>query len=172
MKVLAVTILLAFLAGVCSYPVESLDEDDFLKEEFDYFYNLELVEKLELVGDDDNLTDEDVNEIVNGMEESPGMDEILDKMLLQGSLLEEVLDELTGPQGSGVLKESLDAGTDFSSSLLYEILYWLFLSCFIVMLVTSVVMTAKYILDNPRQSSSVRIKKDLDFVFLPSRSRI
>ena len=171
--ILALTLLIsASLLEVSSLPFASDSmEDDFMKEEFDYFYNLELVEKLELVGDDNQLTNEDVNRIVNEEDDHPGMDEILDKMLLQGSLLEEVLNELTVPQRNTHLKESSDLATDFSSSLLYEILYWLFLACFIVMLLTSVLMTAKYILDNPRHGITVNSKRDMDFVFLP-RSRI
>ena len=147
-------------------------EDDFLEEEFDYFYNLELVERLELVGDDNEVTDEEVNKIVNDFVDSPDMDGILDKMQLQGTLMEEVLSELDGPSGGVVLTESSDFRPDFSSSLLYEILYWLFLACFIVMLTFSLLMTTKYILDNPRHGDLIQIKKDMDFVFLPTRSRI
>jgi len=160
--ILALTVFItASLLEVSSLPFASDSmEDNFAQEEFDYFYNLELVEKLELVRDDTQLTNEDVNRIVNDEDDSPGMDEILDKMLLQGSLLEEVLNELSVPQRNTDLKESSDLATDFSSSLLYEILYWLFLACFIVMLLTSVLMTAKYILDNPRHGITVNTNKD------------
>ena len=170
--ILALTILITCLSEARSLPfaTDSM-EDDFLEEEFDYFYNLELVEKLELVGGDTELTNEDVNKIVNDEDNSPEMDEILDKMLLQGSLLEEVLNELTVPDSSTHLRESQQIVTDFSSSLLYEILYWLFLASFIVMLLTSVLLTAKYILDNPSQGLTVNTKRDTDFVFLP-RSRL
>ena len=176
MKTLAVTFLLTSLAAVgrgATLPAFSNSlEDDFLEEEFEYFYNMELVEKLELVGEDNKLTNEDVNKIVNDLDDSPEMDEILDKMRLQGSLLESVLSELGGSSDGVVLMEGSDVSSDFSASLLYEILYWLFLACFIVMLTFSLLMTTKYILDNPRSGSSIQIKKDMNFVFLPTRSRI
>ena len=173
MNPLTIAILLTYLVKVGAIPVSTDSmEDDFLEEEFDYFYNLELVERLELVGDDNEVTDEEVNKIVNDFVDSPDMDGILDKMQLQGTLMEEVLSELDGPSGGVVLTESSDFRPDFSSSLLYEILYWLFLACFIVMLTFSLLMTTKYILDNPRHGDLIQIKKDMDFVFLPTRSRI
>ena len=173
MNPLTIAILLTYLVKVGAVPLSTDSmEDDFLEEEFDYFYNLELVERLELVGDDNEVTDEEVNKIVNDFVDSPDMDGILDKMQLQGTLMEEVLSELDGPSGGVVLTESSDFRPDFSSSLLYEILYWLFLACFIVMLTFSLLMTTKYILDNPRHGDLIQIKKDMDFVFLPTRSRI
>ena len=173
MNTLSMTILLTYLAKVGANPLSTDTMDDnFLEEEFDYFYNLELVERLELVGDDKEVTDEEVNKIVNDFVDSPDMDGILDKMQLQGTLMEEVLSELDGPSGGVVLTESSDFRPDFSSSLLYEILYWVFLACFIVMLTFSLMMTTKYILDNPRHGNLIQIKKDMDFVFLPTRSRI
>ena len=167
MRSLAILLILSPVVLTLPFPSYTT-EDDFQEEEFDYFYNLELVEKLQSLGDDNKLTQEDVSRIVDDVDESPEMDEILDKMLLQGKMIEEVLNDLD----SAVLLEDSEGGTDFSSSLLYEILYWLFLACFIVMLAFSALLTTKYIMDNPRYGGSIATSKDMDFVFLPTRSRI
>ena len=74
MNPLTIAILLTYLVKVGAVPVSTDSmEDDFLEEEFDYFYNLELVERLELVGDDNEVTDEEVNKIVNDFVDSPDM---------------------------------------------------------------------------------------------------
>ena len=167
MRSLAIFLIVSPVVWALPQPLDTM-EDDFHEEEFEYFYNLELVEKLQSLGDDNKLTQADVSKIVDEVEERPEMDEILDKMLLQGKMIEEVLNDLD----SAVLLEGSDGGTDFSSSLLYEILYWLFLACFIVMLAFSALLTTKYIMDNPRYGGSISSTKDMDFVFLPTRSRI
>ena len=62
------------------------------KGEFQYFYNLELVHKLQLLADNKTeITEEDVERIVNHEDQDEKMDEILDKMLDQGNMIEEVL---------------------------------------------------------------------------------
>ena len=169
MRSLAILLILSPVVLTLPFPSYTT-EDDFQEEEFDYFYNLELVEKLQSLGDDNKLTQADVSKIVDEVEERPEMDEILDKMLLHGTMIEEVLNDLESV-AENVLLEASESGTDFSSSLLYEILYWLFLTCFIVMLTFSALVTTKYIIDNPRHGGSILSSKDMDFVFLP-RARI
>ena len=129
------------------------------------------MERLQTLGDDNKLTQADVSKIVDDVDGRPEMDQILDKMLLHGKMIEEVLNDLDSAAGN-VLLDGPESGTDFSSSLLYEILYWLFLACFIVMLAFSALLTTKYIIDNPRYGGSISSSKDMDFVFLPTRSRI
>ena len=170
MRSLAVLMIFSPLVLTRPQPLDTM-EDDFTAAEFDYFYNLELVERLQTLGDDNKLTQEDVSKIVDDVDERPEMDQILDKMLLRGKMIEEVLNDMDSA-GGNVLLESSEDGTDFSSSLLYEILYWLFLACFIVMLAFSALLTTKYIIDNPRYGGSISSSKDMDFVFLPTRSRI
>ena len=170
MRNLAIFLIFSPLVLTLPFPSYTMD-DDFQEEEFEYFYNLELVEKLQSLGDENKLTQEDVSKIVDEVEERPEMDEILDKMLLHGSMIEEVLDDMDSAAGN-VLLEGSEGGTDFSSSLLYEILYWLFLTCFVVMLTFSALATTKYIMDNPRHGGSILSTKDMDFVFLPTRARI
>ena len=167
---LAFCLILAPLVLARPQPLDTM-EDDFQAEAFDYFYNLELVERLQTLGDDNKLTQEDVSKIVDDVEERPEMDQILDKMLLHGKMIEEVLNDLDSAAGK-VLLEGSEGGTDFSSSILYEILYWLFLTSFIVMLAFSALLTTKYIMDNPRYGGPISSRKDMDFVFLPTRSRI
>ena len=170
MRNLAIFLIFSPLVLTLPFPSYTMD-DDFQEEEFEYFYNLELVEKLQSLGDENKLTQEDVSKIVDEVEERPEMDEILDKMLLHGSMIEEVLNDMDSAAGN-VLMEGSEGGTDFSSSLLYEILYWLFLTCFVVMLTFSALATTKYIMDNPRHGGSISSTKDMDFVFLPTRARI
>ena len=170
MRSLAIFLIFSPVVWSLPQPLDTM-EDDFQEEEFEYFYNLELVERLQSLGDDNKLTQEDVSRIVEDVEESPEMDQILDKMLLHGKMIEEVLNDLDSAAGN-VLMEGSEGGTDFSSSLLYEILYWLFLACFIVMLAFSALLTSKYIMDNPSYGGSISATKDMDFVFLPTRSRI
>ena len=170
MRSLAVFLIFSPLVLTLPQPLDTM-EDDFQAAEFDYFYNLELVERLQTLGDDNKLTQEDVSKILDDVDERPEMDQILDKMLLQGKMIEEVLNDMDSAAANVLLESSVDR-TDFSSSLLYEILYWLFLTCFIVMLAFSALLTTKYIIDNPRYGGSISTTKDMDFVFLPTRSRI
>ena len=144
----------------------------FKGEEFQYFYNLELVETLTNTG---NTTLELSLDHVAETEpaNSTEVDGILDKLLEQGDLIEEVLNEFDPPKREVALRENSDGEQlSFSASIMYEILYWMFFVCFIVMLLFSLVLTGKYFLDNPKSvhpGSPLHNRADLEFVFFPGR---
>ena len=70
MRSLAIFLILSPVVLTLPFPSYTT-EDDFQEEEFDYFYNLELVEKLQSLGDDNKLTQADVSKIVDEVEERP-----------------------------------------------------------------------------------------------------
>ena len=138
--------------------------------EFEYFYNLELVDKLQLLDHNrTDITEEDVERIVNHDAHDPKMDEILDKMLEQGEMIEEVLREIEDVSRIHDLTE--DFQPDFASSLLYQMLYWALLVLSGLTLTASLLVTTKYIIDNPKSFTTHHVKSDLEFQFYPGRPR-
>ena len=148
----------------------------FKGEEFQYFYNLELVETLTNTGNTtfSELSLDQVAETEPA--NSTKVDGILDKLLEQGDLIEEVLNEFDPPKREVTLRENSDGEQiSFSASIMYEILYWMFFVCFIVMLLFSLVLTGKYFLDNPKSAHSgspLHNRADLEFVFFPGRQSV
>ena len=151
------------------------EETQFRAEEFEYFYNMELVEKLSLLGEDNNGSDngftvDELKKITDkDQNNDTKVDVVLDKLLEEGSKIENVLNEFKQSSAKQVtLSENGKTEIDFSSSLLYEILYWILLVCFIVMMVFSLVATAKYFLENPQtalRSTTKMNRADREFVF-------
>ena len=168
---LLLLLLLAVVARTLPMSLDHQEEEENFQEEFEYFYNLELVDKLELLGDNEtNITEEDVDRIVNHDTHDPQIDDILDKMIDQRNLIEGVLNEIEAVRKSSVLTKK--AELDFSSSLLHEIVYWVLLVGSVLTLTVSFLMTTKYILDHPKSVSTQHVKSNLEFEFFPGRLRI
>ena len=147
------------------------------QEEFQYFYNLELVEKLSLIGADpnDDFSEEELKKITDtDVDNNTKVDDLLDKLLTEGNWIEEALNEIDQSDEKNItLEEDFPREVTFSTSLLYEILYWIFLVSFIAMLLFSLVTTAKYFLENPLNTtnvfSSVDNRANKEFVFFPGK---
>ena len=153
------------------------DDDQFNSEEFEYFYNMELVEKFALLGDTEDTGDESITlhdlEVITDTDSGNNteqVDKVLDQLIEEGNRIENVLNEFVDNQKKmAILSDNMEE-IDFSASLLYEILYWLFLSCFILMMIFSLAVTGRYFLENPSSSSKLHSqatnRADLEFVFL------
>ena len=151
--------------GSSSKPVsEDFEDLSFHEDEFQYFYNLELVQEL-TANTEESKTIED-QESGN----STRLDQALNKLEEEGEIIEKVLNEIDYNKKKVLLQEAIDNEVDFSASLLYEILYWIFLVSFLLMLGLSVVMTGKYFIENPKNGShSTHRRADLEFDFFPVR---
>lgn len=87
--------LLSFVFSACGEEIE----DELAKKEFDYFYNLELVQELETLATENATDFNDDDEVMKKLidfdyDDTPELDDILDKLLEEGNLLNEVLNEL------------------------------------------------------------------------------
>ena len=176
MKVVSLFFLSLTISVVMAKPLDPDFEDtQYRGEEFEYFYNMELVEKLSLLGEDNTNTDNGftVDELkkITDKDQTNGteVDDVLDKLLEEGNRIENVLNEFTKISANPVqLNEEEKTEIDFSGSLLYEILYWILLVCFVLMMLFSLVSTGKYFLENPQTafSGSTKINRaDREFVF-------
>ena len=154
---------------------EDFSDISFQQEEFQYFYNLELVDKLSLIGADanDDFSEEELAKITDkDVDNNTNVDVLLDKLLTEGNLIEEALNEIDHSEVT--LEGELSEEITFSTSLLYEILYWIFLVCFIGMLLFSLVSTTKYFIENPLNTRNVFSSADpnranREFVFFPGK---
>ena len=159
-------ILTLGIIGARSKPVSEDYEDlSFNNDEFQYFYNLELVQEL-TTGIKESKT-----QGVEDSNNSTRVDDALDKLEEEGEIVEKVLNEIA--YNKKELKEAEKGEVDFSASILYEIFYWIFLASFLLMLGLSVVMTGKYFIENPKNGSPIGTpthrRADLDFDFFPAR---
>ena len=162
------TILTIGVIRSSSKPVSEDYEDlSFNNDEFQYFYNLELVQEL-TTGIKESKTHE-----VQDSNNSTRVDDALNKLEEEGEIVEKVLNEIAYNKKKVLLKEAETEEVDFSASILYEIFYWLFLASFLLMLGLSVVMTGKYFIENPKNGSPINTpthrRADLDFDFFPAR---
>lgn len=154
---------------------EDFSDISFQQEEFQYFYNLELVEKLSLIETEanDDFSEEELKEISDkDVDNNTNVDVLLDKLLTEGTLIEEALNEIDHSEVT--LEDDLSDEVTFSTSLLYEILYWIFLVCFIGMLLFSLATTTKYFIENPLNTRNVFSSADpnranREFVFFPGK---
>ena len=170
-------VVLTLCVGTRTKPIlEDFTDAEFDSEEFEYFYNLELVEKLSQIDDGNKtneLTENDIKILIaEDTSNNTKVDDVLDRMEKEGNLIEEVLNEIEVTTKAAILKEELKSNIDFSASILYEILYWIFLACFILMLVFSVTVTGKYFLENPKssfQQNSLPHRANLEFMFFPGK---
>ena len=161
-------ILTLEIIGARSKPVSEDYEDlSFNNDEFQYFYNLELVQEL-TTGIKESKTHE-----VQDSNNSTRVDDALNKLEEEGEIVEKVLNEIAYNKKKVLLKEAETEEVDFSASILYEIFYWIFLASFLLMLGLSVVMTGKYFIENPKNGSPIGTpthrRADLDFDFFPAR---
>ena len=158
------TILTIGVIRSSSKPVsEDFEDLSFHEDEFQYFYNLELVQEL--------TTDTEASKTEKDPESgnSTRLDDALQKLEEEGELVEKVLNEIDYNKKRVQLQEAINKEVDFSASLLYEILYWIFLASFLLMLGLSVVMTGKYFIENPKNGShSTHRRADLEFDFFPA----
>ena len=158
------TILTIGVIGSSSKPVsEDFEDLSFHEDEFQYFYNLELVQEL--------TTDTEASKTDTDQDSgnSTRLDDALQKLEEEGELIEKVLNEIDYNKQKVQLQEAINNEVDFSASLLYEILYWIFLASFLLMLGLSVVMTGKYFIENPKNGSqSTHRRADLEFDFFPA----
>ena len=152
--------------GSSSKPVsEDFEDLSFHEDEFQYFYNLELVQVLT------TDTEESKTVVDQDSDNSTRLDQALSKLEEEGELIEKVLNEIDYNEKKVLLQEAIDNEVDFSASILYEILYWIFLVSFLLMLGLSVVMTGKYFIENPQNGGthSTHRRADLEFDFFPAR---
>ena len=154
---------------------EDFPDQSFRTEEFEYFYNMELVEKLSLLndtsGDDFSVLElKKITDVDEGNHTQ--VDEVLNKLENHRKLIEEVIEELELPQPT-ILKKNIEEDLEFSASMMYDILYWIFLFCFIAMLIISVVITGKYFLENPKPENGMSATRShnraTEFVFIPGK---
>jgi len=140
MIVVMVYLLFLSISGTFAKPlVLDFDDTKFGGEEFEYFYNMELVEKLALLGEENTnieFTIDELEKIIdNDKSNDTEVDSVLDKLLEEGNRIENVLNEFRETTANQVkLSENLTTELDFSGSLLYEILYWILLIFWILLI--------------------------------------
>ena len=161
LKMRLFVIITVGVIGIRSKPVsEDFEDISFNEEEFQYFYNLELVQ--ELTASTEETKPDATQDSGNGTR----VDQALSKLEEEGELIEKVLNEIEFKNKNVLLQEEMENEIDFSASLLYEIFYWIFLASFLLMLGLSVVMTGKYFIENPKNGSpSTHRRADLEFDF-------
>ena len=108
------------------------EDNTFDEKEFEYFYNMELLEKLELLTNNETEIDETIllqlAEDDLEYEDTTELDMILDKLLEEGDLIDKVLDEMEDEISAITMHED-----ESSMDLFNQILFYGFLISFIVM---------------------------------------
>ena len=149
------------------------DEEAFDDSEFEYFYNMELLEKLELLANNETVIDEHIllqlAEDDLEYEDTTELDIILDKLLEEGNLIEEVLDEIEDEISGTKIHED-----DSFMDLFDQIMFYGFLVSFVVMFIISSICTGiHYFKKVPRkaQSESEEDQKEIEFVFFTGKEK-
>ena len=149
------------------------DEEAFDDSEFEYFYNMELLEKLELLANNETVIDEHIllqlAEDDLEYEDTTELDIILDKLLEEGNLIEEVLDEIEDEISGTKIHED-----DSFMDLFDQIMFYGFLVSFVVMFIISSICTGiHYYKKVPRkaQSESEEDQKEIEFVFFTGKEK-
>ena len=122
------------------------DDDTFDDEEFEYFYNMELLEKLEHLTS--NNTSEITEEVLMKLaeddleyEDTTELDLILDELLKGGDLIAEVLDEIEDYTNNGPPSTYIIYEDGSSKDLFDQIVFFFFLVGLAVMFIVSSVLT-------------------------------
>ena len=149
------------------------DEEAFDDSEFEYFYNMELLEKLELLANNETVIDEHIllqlAEDDLEYEDTTELDIILDKLLEEGNLIEEVLDEIEDEISGTKIHED-----DSFMDLFDQIMFYGFLVSFVVMFIISSICTGiHYYKKVPRKahSESEEDPKEIEFVFFTGKEK-
>ena len=147
--------------------------DTFDDNEFEYFYNMELLEKLELLRN--NETEVDETKLLQLAEDdleyadTTELDIILDKLLEEGNLIEEVLDEIEDEiSRTPLLKD------DSFMETLNQILFYGFLVAFVFMFTMSSFFTGIHFYKKSKSKAdheSDENQKEVEFVFLSGNEK-
>merc|ERR1712027_200690 len=84
-------VVFSLCVGSCTKPIlEDFPDAEFDSEEFEYFYNLELVEKLSQIGNGDNaneFTENDFKILTEDANNNTKVDDVLDRLEKEGNLI-------------------------------------------------------------------------------------
>ena len=176
-----VIFIIAILAAAQAATIDIQDDDDefgydeeaFDDSEFEYFYNMELLEKLELLANNETVIDEhtllQLAEDDLEYDDTTELDIILDKLLEEGNLIEEVLDEIEDEISGTKIHED-----DSFMDLFDQIMFYGFLVSFVVMFIISSICTGIHCYKKvPRkaQSESEEDQKEIEFVFFTGKEK-
>ena len=150
------------------------DAETFDDSEFEYFYNMELLEKLELLSNNDTEVDETMlsqlaEDDLTEYEDTTELDVILDKLLEEGNLIEEVLDEIEDE----ILRTTLLKDESFMETL-NQILFYGFLVAFVFMFTISSFFTGIHFYKKSNSKAdpeSDENQKEVEFVFLSDNEK-
>ena len=151
-------------------------EKDYEEEEFEYFYNMELLEKMELLTNNKTEIDEEVlrklAEDDLEYEDTTEIDNILDELLEEGNLIEQVLDEIDAGSAYDI---TLIGENNSSTDMFNQILFYVLLISFVIMFLISSVATflCLYKRNNTNnESQSVEDRKEISFIFIPGKNKM
>ena len=137
------------------------DTEIFYEDEFEYFYNLDLLEKFDLIVENETEIDENILlQLAQDdleYEDSTELDIILDKLLNEGNLIEEVLDEFEDQ-----LQRTTTDKDDQFMYLQNLILFYVFLISFVLMFIISTVFTGLNLLN--KVNTKTRAKRSMKCV--------
>ena len=142
------------------------DENIFDDKEFEYFYNLELL----IAKNDTNINETILLELAEEdleYEDTTELDIILDKLLEEGDLIDEVLDEIEDE----ISRTTVHMDDSFSR-LLNLILFYVFLISFVVMFIISTVFTVRHFQHKKKSNEGEENhKEEVEFIFFPVRKK-
>ena len=176
-----VIFIIAILAAAQAATIDIQDDDDefgydeeaFDDSEFEYFYNMELLEKLELLANNETVIDEHIllqlAEDNLEYEDTAELDIILDKLLEEGNLIEEVLDEIEDEISGTKIHED-----DSFMDLFDQIMFYGFLVSFVVMFIISSICTGIHYykrVPSKAHSESEEDQKEIEFVFFTGKEK-
>ena len=146
------------------------DETSIDDKEFEYFYNYELLNKLELLTENKTMDDEDILEKLAKdeleYEDTTELDVILDQLLEGGNLIEEVLNEIE-TEFSNTSYDNLEMDT------LDQVIFLAFLVSFILMFLISSCVTSLHYCGRKSLSEGTILKDSrrmVDFVLVPNKN--
>ena len=152
---------------------EEYEDDSFDEEEFEYFYNMELLDKLELLANNETEIDEEallqLAEEDFEYEDTSELDAILDELLKEGDLIEEVLDEIGEYTFDDTDEVTYIQYERSSKDLFNQIIFFVSLVGFIIMFIISSVFTIRHFYKTKFTAVPVEEQRDLEFVFIPGR---
>ena len=142
------------------------DDDTFDDEEFEYFYNMELLEKLEHLTNNSSEIDEEVlmKLAEDDLEDTTELDLILDELLKEGDLIAEVLDEIEDYTSNGPPSTYIIYEDGSSKDLFDQIVFFFFLVGLVVMFIISSVLTGRHFhkkAESKADLASVEDKKEV-----------
>ena len=155
------------------------DDDTFDDEEFEYFYNMELLEKLEhLTNNTSEITEEVLMKLAEDdleYEDTTELDLILDELLKEGDLIAEVLDEIEDYTSNGPPSTSIIYEDGSSKDLFDQIVFFFFLVGLVVMFIISSVLTGRHFYkkaESKADLASAEDQKEVEFVFIKGKGTL